>query len=1824
MGGKSSTISTSEQRILSLQVQQSSQGLTLPVVYGRARVAGNLIWYGDFTTYEHKTTTRRGGKGGGGVKQEDVKYTYEAAVMMALCEGEIKGVTRIWRDKEKFSSPASLRLTLYKGGEEQPVWPHLQQAKHAAQAISYSGTAYLCSPNYELTKSAQIYSHNFEVDGKLGYSTSIVDANPRDIIRDLLTNQKYGCGFPVENLGDTDVYGTYCRAAGIFLSPVYSEQQEAQRNIAELLEQTNSAAVFSQGRLKIVPYGDSGLSGNGATYIPNLTPLYDLSDDDFIVSGAEDPVRVERKTNADAYNQVQIEYLDRANDYNIAVAEAKDQANIEQYGIRPKDAVKMHGICDAKVARQVAQLLLQRALYVRNEYEFKLGWKYCLLEPMDLVTLTDGGLGLDKTPVRITEIEEDEDGVLNVKAEDFPFGTASATEYPAQPSLGYSADYNVSPGNAHAPVMFEAPLQLTGGEPEIWLATAGGDMWGGAEVWLSTTGDSYTRVGAVSGKARYGSLTAALPAGAVFDRANTLGVEIGAGQLTGGTEQDSRDLLTLCYADGEFLAYETAELKGIGRYVLGNLTRGAYGSNIDRHEAGRPFVRVDESLFKYPVPRDWIGRTVWVKLVSHNVFGSGAQDLAEVPAYSYRIVGAPLGQVVNLRLTSSWAYGREAVLAWNKLDGADTYDVEIYAAGSQTRLRAINGITANGYTYTLADMKADGGQVRNVVFKVRGRAVTGKTGAWAQVVAQNPQLKALTGIQIDSGLRQAFFKCAMPSEEDFAGIVIWVSENQAVPTTDANKAYDGAETFVSITKCNGKDLQQGKTYYLRAAGYDSFGKDGMRVSNSIAFTVVDVSVTDLAESNLNKALRDKIALIDGNGAGSVNARIAAEAQARAAVARAAEDAKAAAKKAADDLTAKAAELGNKVAVVERVNNEQAQQINTVTAAQGTTAAGLEAEKKARADGDKAEAAARETLAARVSTAEGNITRETQARVTAINAQTAATEALKTRVGNTESSITALRQTVNQKDSARVSEIQTLTAKIDGVSVGGRNLIRNSNPNTTDNQYLHQFAITEAPSFGEDVIVTLWGDLGSGRTDFGIFNSRGFGELATLKKISDGIYQAKFKWADNTYTGGDKLSNTTLNIYAYPNTSASDFTIKKVKFEKGTVPTDWTPAPEDGANVASEVAAQLAAYKSAQAEIDKAQTTELTAAKSALAGAVADITSIKTTKADKSEVAALARTTLASEWKSAADAAKTAAIAAAQADAKTKADAAIAAAETAAQAKAEAAKTAAVASAAGTAQAKADAAKAAAIADAAAKDAVVKQQAAADAKVKADAALDAAKTYSDGLNRNVSAKVDRLTETVTRQDSARASEISTLTAKLDGMQVGGRNLVLNSATEVRNANYLIQTYSLSDNTLQEGEPVVVTIWGDLGSDREAFWPFNSNGWNWLGTMKKVSDGVYRIVTTWKRLKNNPSNDRLLIYCAPNTGKTVSRIDRIKLERGTVGTDWTPAPEDGEAATADALNQARQDAQAKADAAKTAAEAAAQAKADAAKAAAIAAASNDAQSKAEAAKAAAIADAAAKDAVVKQQAAADAQAKADAVKKIAEAAQKTADETKATVQVVQTALTKATGDIKSLGERITTVQSKADGNTAAVQTHAQSINGLEAQYTVKVDVNGRVAGYGLATTPKNGTPESKFIVNADRFGVGSTGKADVFPFTVDTQKNRVGVNGELVVNGKAIIDNLNAGTIHGDKIAANTLNANRIRAGSVTARELGVDKLSAISADMGNISGGSLNLGGGRFTVDNNGRVSMSAASGKVGMKMTNDGIEVYDENGVLRVKLGKLS
>lgn len=615
-------------------------------------------------------------------------------------------------------------------------------------------------------------------------------------------------------------------------------------------------------------------------------------------------------------------------------------------------------------------------------------------------------------------------------------------------------------------------------------------------------------------------------------------------------------------------------------------------------------------------------------------------------------------------------------------------------------------------------------------------------------------------------------------------------------------------------------------------------------------------------------------------------------------------------KAAADLLAKSNQLGTRITTVETVNNNQTQQINTLTTNVGNANAAIERESKTRADADAAEARARETLVAKLNDNTAAINEEKRVRAEKDSSQVQQFNQLSSKVAGAEADITSLRKTFSDKNSSQAQQLTELSAKFSNINVGGRNLIRKSNPDTNDNQYLHQFAITEAPAFGDDVIVTLWGDLGQ-RSAFAVYNSRGFGELAQLTKISDGVYQAKFKWADNTYTGpDDKLTNTTLNVYAYPNTSTSNFTIKKVKFERGTVPTDWTPAPEDVEQSVANTQAQITQYGNALAQKEQALTEQLREANSRIGQNSSKITNLETTKASKNEVSSLARNTLRSEWENTAATAKRDAIAAAQTDAQNKATAARQAAEAAAQTKADAAKAAAIAAAQGDAESKANAAKAAAIADAAAKVASVKQQAADDAQRKADKAKADAIAEAKRLNDITTASITQLQKTISGTNLASAEETKQITARLDKLAIGARNLVRASNVQVQNSNYLLQTYLLTDNSLKQGEPITITIWGELASGREAFLPFNSNGWNWLGTMKKVSDGVYRLTATWDKSKNNPSNDKLLIYQSPETGTGTSRIDRIKLERGTIPSDWTPAAEDLDISVAEVAAQFNQ--------------------------------------------------------------------------------------------------------------------------------------------------------------------------------------------------------------------------------------------------------------------------------------------------------------------------
>src|SRR5215471_3291718 len=190
----------------SLQFQTSQVGGVIPLVYGTMRVAVNLVDYQDFKASPVK------GKGGGGLKgggkgagdsKGQGKFTYSASVIFGVCQGPVT-FGLVWWNKNVSPLTALEGLsTIHSGADGQPPDPYWQ-TNHPTNAIGYSGTANFTADNYQLGYSAALPNFSIEVQCQ-ATSVNLSDANPAQIALDVLTNARYGAGFPLANL---DAAGT--------------------------------------------------------------------------------------------------------------------------------------------------------------------------------------------------------------------------------------------------------------------------------------------------------------------------------------------------------------------------------------------------------------------------------------------------------------------------------------------------------------------------------------------------------------------------------------------------------------------------------------------------------------------------------------------------------------------------------------------------------------------------------------------------------------------------------------------------------------------------------------------------------------------------------------------------------------------------------------------------------------------------------------------------------------------------------------------------------------------------------------------------------------------------------------------------------------------------------------------------------------------------------------------------------------------------------------------------------------------------------------------------------------------------------------------------------------------------------------------------------------------------------------------------------------------------------------------------------------------------------------------------------------------------------
>ncbi|WP_373766400.1 phage tail protein [Glaesserella sp.] len=300
------------------------------------------------------------------------------------------------------------------------------------------------------------------------------------------------------------------------------------------------------------------------------------------------------------------------------------------------------------------------------------------------------------------------------------------------------------------------------------------------------------------------------------------------------------------------------------------------------------------------------------------------------------------------------------------------------------------------------------------------------------------------------------------------------------------------------------------------------------------------------------------------------------------------------------IEAEAAARGNAIATVETVNAEQARQIATVTAQAGSALSGLQEERQARIDADKAESAKRETLTAKVDNIGGvNILVDCEYR---------------SRLAWDHTKVRISQNMWQGRFTTRV------TSTADGQ--GQRGIIQGNDKKLTKVKQ------------GETYTLSLHAQGTAGFTKNGlnyVYLMRDEGENFRLPTIP----------ITNSIRDPHKVtfvapwtSNTVRVLIGHIGEAASDdwFSFHGVKLERGSVATDWSPTPSDVNSMIDSVSADLTAYKSTQATKEQAQTVAFNGLTARMGTAEGTLETIQTTKANKDEVASIAQTALQSTWK----------------------------------------------------------------------------------------------------------------------------------------------------------------------------------------------------------------------------------------------------------------------------------------------------------------------------------------------------------------------------------------------------------------------------------------------------------------------------------------------------------------------------------------------------------------------------------------------------------------
>jgi hypothetical protein len=632
-------------RLANPEIQAASYGEPIPVVAGRMRVAGNVIWSSGI----NETAVRTGG---GKRQPAGAGTSHAASFAVLLCAGPIEGIGRVWADGRLIRDAAgqwtqNVTMRLHAGSEGQRPDPLIAAAETAAPA--FRGLAYVVFEALALAEFGnRLPNLAFEInpdapEQALGSAMAALAARAGV---DLSTHSS----FPM-------VTGLYAGSAAP-LADVIGPALRA------------SGAVLAAGSMLV---GDAGA----------VTSLV-INGQDQARAGRRDraqPDRQQRAGSSSVADAVELAYFDASRDF---------QSGLQRARLRPGTRVDGDVLPLALLpgmAKQLAHRRLLRQAAARRRCSLRLPWRFLGVAPGDMIDHADGRWQVTETRfeafvLTLDLVQRPEPLAVGVGLTGDGGRALAQHALPAGPTRLLALDVPPLPG------------ELPDG-PRLWLAGASASAgWRQAGVEISLDGGaSFIFAGTLLGASIIGDARSILGWAdpAVWDRHGSVEVELLAEAMWLESRSEASILAgaNLALLGEEIIQFSTAQALGNRRFRLSGLLRGRRGTEraVAAHSAGERFVLLDRSLMlPLPLPLEHLGENLVMRPIGTGDIGA---EPVSVPIGSAGI--QPLAPVhlaarrVGPDLHCHWIPASRAGFGW-----PDFVDLPLGEARAAWRVRLIS------------------------------------------------------------------------------------------------------------------------------------------------------------------------------------------------------------------------------------------------------------------------------------------------------------------------------------------------------------------------------------------------------------------------------------------------------------------------------------------------------------------------------------------------------------------------------------------------------------------------------------------------------------------------------------------------------------------------------------------------------------------------------------------------------------------------------------------------------------------------------------------------------------------------------------------------------------------------------------------------------------------------------------------------------------------------------------------------------------------------------------------------------------------------------